>query len=188
MSRSPMRACSRRRPSRLRSISAGAPGARALAAAPPAMAIRPSARAISPRAPTALLPGWIIASPPTPGRLRAGRRRHQLGPGANSRHRKERRPPGRHLRQDLSRPRLPRGLACLHQPLDEHQPHRARRSDHRQLQCAELWRTARDRLPLRGAPPLGVTPYAALQAQSFHTPSYSETDLAPAALGSPTRP
>jgi uncharacterized protein with beta-barrel porin domain len=27
------------------------------------------------------------------------------------------------------------------------------------------------------APTFGVTPYAALQAQSFHTPSYSETDL-----------
>ncbi len=33
------------------------------------------------------------------------------------------------------------------------------------------------------APLLGVTPYAALQAQSFHTPSYSETDLGAGGFG-----
>jgi uncharacterized protein YhjY with autotransporter beta-barrel domain len=32
-------------------------------------------------------------------------------------------------------------------------------------------------VPVSGWGPIGVTPYAALQAQSFHTPSYSETDL-----------
>jgi len=32
-------------------------------------------------------------------------------------------------------------------------------------------------------PMLGVTPYAALQAQSFHTPSYSETDLGGGGFG-----
>ncbi len=33
------------------------------------------------------------------------------------------------------------------------------------------------------APLLGVTPYAALQAQNFHTPSYSETDLGAGGFG-----
>jgi Autotransporter beta-domain len=32
-------------------------------------------------------------------------------------------------------------------------------------------------------PALGVTPYAALQAQDFHTPSFSETDAAGGGLG-----
>jgi outer membrane autotransporter protein len=32
-------------------------------------------------------------------------------------------------------------------------------------------------------PAIGVTPYAAAQAQSFHTPSYSETDLSGGGLG-----
>ena len=32
-------------------------------------------------------------------------------------------------------------------------------------------------------PAIGVTPYGALQAQSFHTPSYSETDLTGGGLG-----
>ena len=31
-------------------------------------------------------------------------------------------------------------------------------------------------MPITGAI-VGITPYAALQAQDFHTPSYSETDL-----------
>ena len=32
-------------------------------------------------------------------------------------------------------------------------------------------------------PALGVTPYAAMQAQDFHTPSYSETDLTGGGFG-----
>ena len=32
-------------------------------------------------------------------------------------------------------------------------------------------------------PTLGVTPYAALQAQDFHTPSYSETDITGGGFG-----
>ena len=32
-------------------------------------------------------------------------------------------------------------------------------------------------------PTIGVTPYAALQAQIFHTPSYSETDLTGGGFG-----
>ena len=32
-------------------------------------------------------------------------------------------------------------------------------------------------------PTLGVTPYAALQAQDFHTPSYSETDVSGGGFG-----
>jgi outer membrane autotransporter protein len=32
-------------------------------------------------------------------------------------------------------------------------------------------------------PPIGLTPYAALQAQSFHTPAYSETDLTGGGFG-----
>jgi uncharacterized protein with beta-barrel porin domain len=36
---------------------------------------------------------------------------------------------------------------------------------------------------LAAAPAIGVTPYAAVQAQSFHTPSYSETDLTGGGFG-----
>ena len=32
-------------------------------------------------------------------------------------------------------------------------------------------------------PPLGVTPFAALQAQDFHTPGYSETDVSGGGFG-----
>ena len=49
------------------------------------------------------------------------------------------------------------------------------RPSHRQLQRAELRRTDRERLSLRDMYG-GVTPYAAIQAQSFRTPGYSETD------------
>jgi uncharacterized protein with beta-barrel porin domain len=34
-----------------------------------------------------------------------------------------------------------------------------------------------------GTPVIGITPYAALQAQSFHTPTYSETDLTAGGFG-----
>ena len=36
---------------------------------------------------------------------------------------------------------------------------------------------------MRVLPTLGVTPYAAVQAQDFHTPSYSETDLTGGGFG-----
>ena len=64
---------------------------------------------------------------------------------------------------------------CLHQSLDVDRPLRRRRPSDRRLQRAELRRAARRRLSLRDAYG-GVTPYAAIQAQSFHTPGYSETD------------
>ena len=34
----------------------------------------------------------------------------------------------------------------------------------------------------------GITPYAAIQAQDFHTPSYSETDLTGGGFGLSTPP
>ena len=53
----------------------------------------------------------------------------------------------------------------------------------RKLRCAELRRAHRRRLSLCVLPTLGVSPYAAVQAQAFHTPNYSETDVTGGGFG-----
>ena len=65
-----------------------------------------------------------------------------------------------------------------------HQPLRARRSACCELRGTELRRAARRRLSLRGAADASAsTPYAAVQAQDFHTPAYSETDVTGGGFG-----
>ena len=90
-------------------------------------------------------------SPDTLAGFSLGRRRHQLGTGARSRRWQERRLRRRRLRQDPIRPLVSRRRARLRRSPVHHQPHRVRRSTHRQLQRPELWRPRRDRLPLCGA-------------------------------------
>jgi outer membrane autotransporter protein len=71
---------------------------------------------------------------------------------------------------------LSRRSLRLHQSLDVDRPFRlCRRPPYRQLHRAVVRRTRGRRVSatLYG----GLTPYAAIQAQSFHTPSYNETDL-----------
>ena len=94
-----------------------------------------------------------------------------------SRRRQERCLPGRRLRRDPFGPGLSRGRLRLHQSLDVDRPLRlCRRPPHRQLQRAELG--ARLESGYRFATMFGgITPYAAIQAQSFRTPTYSETDV-----------
>ena len=72
------------------------------------------------------------------------------------------------------------------QSLVHHQPHRARRHLTAKFQGQSY--AARGEVGYRYAVPLtgyivGVTPYAALQAQDFHTPRYSETDLTGGGFG-----
>jgi len=67
--------------------------------------------------------------------------------------------------------------------LDDHQPQAAARRPARgPLQCAELRRAAQTgyRLALHLRSAVGITPYAAVQAQLFRTPAYSES-ISPAA-------
>jgi len=66
--------------------------------------------------------------------------------------------------------------------LDVDRPLRRRRPPHRQFQRAEL----RGRLEggyRFGTPYGGITPYAAIQAQSFHTPGFTETDTIAGGFG-----
>ena len=106
------------------------------------------------------------------GRLRARRRRHQLGPGAGAGRRQERRLPGRRLRHHARRvrPISPPRFAFANHWMSTDRIAFARRPSHRRLQRAEFWRTHRGRLSLRTTMLGGFTPYAALQAQSFRTP------------------
>ena len=118
------------------------------------------------------------------GGLCARRRRHQLGPGARPRRRPQRCVPGRRLRHDAGRAGLCRRGARLHQSLDEHQ--RASRSAISSTRGSMRRATAAASRPVIATPhcrQIGVTPYAALQAQSFHTPRYSETDLTGGGFG-----
>ena len=105
------------------------------------------------------------------------RRRHRLEPVAGSGWRQERCLPGRRVRRHPLRPGLSRGGLRLRQPLDVDRPVLlCRRPPHREVQRAEHRRTPRRRLSL-GWMFGGITPYAAIQAQSFRTPDYNETDV-----------
>ena len=74
--------------------------------------------------------------------------------------------------------------ARLHQQLVHHQPHcGCGRSARGIVQRPEFRRTGRERLPPCGGPRDGLTPYVAIQAQDFHTPTYSETDLTGGGFG-----
>ena len=84
-------------------------------------------------------------------RLRARRRRHQLGARQRARHRKKRRGAGRRLRHHVSGAGLPRRRARLHQPLVHDQSRGAGRSAFSQLPRPELWGAAGRRLALRRA-------------------------------------
>ena len=105
----------------------------------------------SPPATSALPAAWTITSRPT--RWPASRslaaaptgdwRKVSAVAGAT--------PSRRRLRQDPIRPLVSRRRARLRRSPVHHQPHRVRRSTHRQLQRPELWRPRRDRLPLCGA-------------------------------------
>ena len=96
-------------------------------------------------------------------RLRARRRRHQLGARQRARQRPQRRLPGRRLRHHAIGSRLSRRRARLHQSLVHDQPLGARRSAHRELRRAKLRRAAGGRLPLSPCcRRLGVTPYGAV--------------------------
>ena len=74
----------------------------------------------------------------------------------------------------------------LHRALDVDRPHRlCRRSSDRDFNAQSIG--GRVEGGYRFAPSFGgLTPYAAMQAQSFHTPTYSETDVTAAASRSPT--
>ena len=109
---------------------------------------------------------------------RARRRRHQLEPGAGARRRQERCLPGRRLRCDAFGPRLPGGGAspspitgcrptASPSPAITSPPASTRRAS------ARGWKAAIASPRIFG----GIAPYAAIQAQSFRTPTYSETDV-----------
>jgi len=53
----------------------------------------------------------------------------------------------------------------------------------REIQRAGLWRAASKAAYRYGMASFGVTPYAALQTQWFHTPDYRETDLTGGGFG-----
>ena len=80
-------------------------------------------------------------------RLCARRRRHQLGPGAGlGGGRSDAFQAGVYGKRMPAR--LPRRRARLHRSLDDHRPHRARRSAHREVRRAKLRRPPRSRLSL----------------------------------------
>ena len=101
-----------------------------------------------PRRPTASPAAWTITIPRTPSS--ASRSAAAAPTGAcRRRHRPKRRVPDRRLWHDPLRPGLFLRGACLRQSLDDHQPHRARRSADGKLRCPELRRAHRERLSLR---------------------------------------
>ena len=95
--------------------------------------------------------------------------------------------PGRRLWHDAFRAGLSVRRARFRQSLVHHQPHRA--------SAISSPRSSKARATRRAAKPaiatacrsrayiIGVTPYAALQVQDFHTPGYSETDLTGGGFG-----
>jgi Autotransporter beta-domain len=110
-------------------------------------------------------------------RRRTRWRRHQLGPGAGTRLRQERRFPSGRLRRHALERGLCRRRLRLRQSLDVDRPLCVRRRpSHRRFQRAVVRRAPRGRLSLPHDL-RRLTPYAAMQAQSVHTPGYSETDV-----------
>ena len=99
------------------SISAGPPGARLTAAATAPMAMRPSARATSPREPLALPPAWIITSRPTPSSALRSPAAAPIGARQRARHWPQRRAAGRRLWHHLCRAGLFCRRARLHRSL-----------------------------------------------------------------------
>ena len=111
------------------------------------------------------------------GGLRARRRRHQLEPRAGARRRQERRVPGRRLRHHARGPAyLAAALAFTSNGCRPTAV--AFAGDHLTADFNAQSFGGRVEGGYRSHPTLGgITPYAALQAQSFRTPSYHETDL-----------
>ena len=169
------RALDRSRRRTVTSNSAGAPGARASVAPVITTATPLWARPTLPRPTTATPPAWRISLRRTPlTALRSpaaapiGLWRRALGSG-----RSDGFEAGLYGTTHLE-PGLLFRCAGLRQPLVHDGPHRARCSTSRPASRPKLCGARRSRLPLRRAVTgfiIGVTPYAALQAQDFHTPA-----------------
>ena len=169
------------------STSAGAPGARASAAPAPTTATPPWARPTSRRAITAMPAAWIITSRRTPftalrwpAAAPTGIWRQVWAAGAATLR-------ARRLCQDIGARPICRARWRLCQSLVHHQSHRGF-GDQLTANFQGQSYAARGEAGYRYAVPLpgyiiGVTPYAALQVQDFHTPGYSETDLTGGGFG-----
>ena len=112
------------------------------------------------------------------GGLRARRRQHQLEPRAGARRRQERCVPGRRLRRDARRGPAYLAAALSYTNHWMSTDRFAFAGDHLTASFNAQSLGARVESGYRFATLFGgVTPYAAVQAQNFRTPSYSETDV-----------
>ena len=91
--------------------------------------------------------------------------------------------PGRRLRHHPCRPGLSCRRAGLHQSLVHHQPLALGDQLTANFDGQSYGVRLESGYRVAVLPTLGVTPYAALQAQDFHTPAYSETDVSGGGFG-----